>query len=688
MKKKIFLYPFLIFIFFGFLGSSLLFSQQESPPLPPLENLKKLPVVDYQIEARLFPEKKMVEGKEILTWFNDSEKAVSELQFHLYLNAFKNNRSTFMKESGGAHRGFQLGEKWGYIDVQRIKMKDGPDLIEAVEYIHPDDDNEHDQTVMRVSLPSPVPPQSSITLYIEFDSKLPRVFSRSGYYKDFFMVAQWFPKIGVLWNGEWNCHQYHAHSEYFADFGTYEVDITVPEKYVVGATGKRVEEKKNEDGTLTYTYYQEKVHDFAWTACPDFVEIREQYVQKNPPVDTEMIFLIYRPHINQKERYIESLRNGIEFYSTHYGSYPYSTITLVDPPMRAQGAGGMEYPTLFTGGTMSWLPEGIRLTELVTIHEFGHNYWYGMIGFNEFEEPWLDEGINSYSELKAMTQYYGENTSVVDLGGLEVGDIDQSRVQVMASSTLDPILKKAWEFYNGSSYSINSYSKAALMLLTLEKYLGEDVMAEVMRTFFERWKFRHPTSSDFIQAAEEVSGQDLGWFFDQFLKTPGRLDYAVGRIQCREIKEAQGIFGEPEEDKEKEKKGAGAESREEPQKKAKKQEPIKKEKKEEKEEKKMYRNEVDVVRKGNWIFPQKIQVTFENGRKVWEEWDGKSRWKRFVYKKPYKIQSVQLDPQSQMFLDVNLTNNSRTLEPQTKTPLKYALSWMVKFQHFLSLFSL
>ncbi|MBS3818848.1 hypothetical protein KGY73_05030, partial [bacterium] len=417
----------------------------------------------------------------------------------------------------------------------------------------------------------------------------------------------------------------------------------------------------------------------AWTACPDFVEVREKYVQKHPPVETEMIFLIYRPHLNQKDRYIQSLRHGIEFYSTNYGAYPYSTITLVDPPMKASGAGGMEYPTLFTGGTMSWLPEGVRLTELVTIHEFGHNYWYGMVGSNEFEEPWLDEGINSYSELKAMTQYYGENTSVLDIGGLKVGDIDQSRMQVMRSANRDPILKKAWEFYSGSSYSVNSYSKAALMLLTLENYLGEDVMAEVMKTYFERWKFRHPTTQDFIHTAEEVSGRELEWFFDQFLKTPGELDYAVDRIQCREIKEPQGIFEKKEKEEEKEKR------EEKP-----KQEPEKGEKKKGKEEKekKMYRSVVDLVRKGDWIFPQKIQVTFENGRKMWEEWDGKSRWKRFVYKKPYKIQSARVDPQSQMVLDISYTNNSRTLEPQTKTPLKYALSWMVKFQHFLSLFSL
>jgi hypothetical protein len=639
-------------------------------------------IVNYKIKARLLPDEKAVAGQQILTWLNNSEQPVGELQFHLYLNAFKNNKTTFITESGGAHRGFKLDKKnWGYIDIERFAVAGGPDLTDTIEYIQPDDGNEYDKTVMRVQLPEPVLPQESITVEIDFHSKLPRVFARSGFYEDFFMVAQWFPKIGVFWKGEWNCHQYHSNTEFFADYGVFEVEITVPEEYVVGATGKRIDEISNSDGTKTYIHYQEDVHDFAWTACPDFVEFREPFRMENPHVETEMILLIHRMHLNHKDRYLSALKNGIEFYSQSYGAYPYPTITLVDPAPKAIAAAGMEYPTLFTGGTMWWLPEGLHMTEMVTIHEFGHGYWYGMVGSNEFEEAWLDEGINSYSEVKAMAKYYGEDRSMIDCGGLKISDLVYQRAPVIGSSRLDPILKNSWEFYSGGSYATNTYAKAALMLLTLENYLGEDVMSDIMRTYFERWKFKHPTSEDFVAVAEEVSGQDLSWFFDQFLNSPDKLDYAIGRIRSQEVKDPEGIFddetraeGQEAELDEQEEKGEGDQERGN-------------RGVDDQDKEKIYRNEVVVLRKGELIFPQEILIRFEEGEEVMEKWDGKERWKRYVYFRPYKLESAQVDPEYKILLDINFTNNSRLMKPNKLPVWKHALRLMFQFQNILSLFS-
>jgi hypothetical protein len=619
-------------------------------------------IVDYRIKAQLVPAEKAVIGEEVLTWLNDSEVPVSELQFHLYLNAFKNNRSTFMKESGGVSRGLKLeSDEWGYIDVKKIQIKDGIDLTLMTEFIQPDDANPDDQTVMCVLLPEPVQPQGTITLEVEFYAKLPRVSARSGYYDDFFMVTQWFPKIGVFQGEEWNCHQYHNTSEFFADFGVYEVQMTVPGEYVVGATGLRTGEVENADGTKTYTHYQEDVHDFAWTACPHFAEFREPYVLNDPPVKTEMILLVHRTHFKLKDRYLEALKNGIEFYSQNYGAYPYETITLVDPPIKALGAGGMEYPTLFSTAGISFLPKGFRMPEMVTIHEFGHGYWYGMVANNEFEEAWLDEGINSYSEIKAMDKYYGEDRSIIDLGPLKISDALMNRAQVIESGRMDPIVMKSWEFYSRGSYGLNVYQKAAVTLLMLENYLGSDVMGDVMRTFYDRWKFLHPKTDDFIAVAEEVSGQDLGWFFDQFLRSPDKLDYAIGSLRSREVSEPEGIFqGQlktPSKDKEQDRE-------------------------------KIYKNEVVVVRKGELVFPQEILIVFENGEKIREEWDGKDRWTRFTYYKPVELKSAQLDPEYKLLLDVNHINNSLTRKPDKISPLKCALDMMLKFQKLLTVISM
>lgn len=621
-------------------------------------------VVSYQFQVRLDPAQKTVTGSEILTWLNASARPVSELQFHLYLNAFKNNQTTMMKESGEAYRRVERkDEDWGYVTIHKIEVVDGPDLTPWMAYIQPDDGNPDDQTVMKVALPSPVNPGEKIALRIAFTSKLPRVRRRSGFSGDFFMVAQWFPKIGVLQDAGWNCHQYHASSEFFADFGEFKAEITVPEKYIVGATGRRVFERTNSDGSRTYIHEQADIHDFAWTACPDFREFRERYVLAEPRVETEMILLIHKAHLNQKDRYAQALRNGIEFYSRNYGPYPYETITLVDPAPGAGGAGGMEYPTLFTGMTMNWIPKGLRLPEMVTIHEFGHGYWYGIVASNEFEEAWLDEGINTYSEIKAMAHYYGADASMVDLGGLKISDLAFARTPVIASGRFDPIVKTSWEYVSGGSYSLNVYQKTGLMLLTLEKIVGEDVMGRIMRTYYERWKFRHPTTRDFVAVAEEVSGRELGWFFDQTLYSPDKLDYAISSLTAREIIEPEGIIDEKFMPASKRGKKPGKDS----------------------PTAKAYRNEIVAVRRGEWIIPQDILITFEDGEKVRETWDGSDRWKRFVYLKKTKIVAAVIDPDQKMVLDVNYTNNSYTLKPQKAGILKEALGFMSWLQGFLTL---
>lgn len=621
-------------------------------------------IVDYRIQVKLLPETKTLDARETLTWLNDSAVPVSDLQFHLYLNAFKNNRSTFMKESGGSHRGFKVDENdWGYITVTGFRIRDGEDLTSRMEFIQPDDGNPDDQTVMKVLLPTPVAPQEKITLEIEFEAKLPRVFARSGFSDDFYMAGQWFPKLGVHQDEGWNCHQYHANSEFFADFGIFEVEITVPEGYVVGATGRRTGERNNGDGTISYTHYQEDVHDFAWTACPDFIEFRERLRLENPPVDTEMILLVHNQHLNQKPRLLDALKKGIEFYSRSFGPYPYATVTLVDPPIKAMGAGGMEYPTLFTTMAVSFMPQGLRMLEMVTIHEFGHGYWYGIVGSNEFEEAWLDEGINSYSEMKAMDYYYGDDRSMIDLGPIEIGDGDYQRLQFIPIFAWDPIVKNSWEFVSGGSYSSNTYSKAAITLKTLENFLGGEVMARIMRTYYEKWKFRHPRTDDFIAVAEEVSGLDLGWFFDQFLKTAGTLDYAVSSVRSPEVDEPAGFFGGEFVAPRRESKGL------------------------DKEGETVFRNEVVVQRKGKLLFPQEILVVFEDGEEIREKWDGRDRWKKFIYERPVKLKSASLDPENKILLDVNFFNNSKVMKPDRASPLKYALGLALKFQEFLTCLS-
>jgi len=347
----------------------------------------------------------------------------------------------------------------------------------------------------------------------------------------------------------------------------------------------------------------------------------------------------------------------------------------------------MEYPTLFTGMATSWMPKGVRMLEMVTIHEFGHGYWYGIVGSNEFEEAWLDEGINSYSEAEAMDHYYGADRSMIDLAGVKIGEIPFQRLNVIGSGRFDPIEKFSWEYVSGSSYSLNVYQKASLMMQTLERWLGEDVMSRVMKTYYERWKFRHPTAVDFVRVAEEVSGQDLAWFFNQVLYSPDKLDYAVTGLRTDEVNAPDGLFdgragtgqaaGRVEADKPGGMEAAGPAKVDRGAKSAMAAAGPK-----------SFRNVVVVARIGEWVFPQDILVVFADGSKVRATWDGRDRWKRFVYVGPAKVVSAEVDPDHKWLLDVNFTNNSLVLEPKRGPVLKYALGFMSWFQGLLSLLSL
>ncbi len=193
------------------LGASLFLDAQEADLTPP--------TASYEISCRLDTDKKVVEGTELLTWTNRTSRPAETLRFHLYLNAFRNTRSTLWKESRGEGRDGQLRESWGAIEILRMTLEDNTDLLPTLSFLSPDDGNPDDRTVAETRLSRPVLPGQTIRVSIDFRSRLPRVSRRTGYKGDFYLVAQWFPKLGVLEETGWNCHQFHAWSEFFADFG-------------------------------------------------------------------------------------------------------------------------------------------------------------------------------------------------------------------------------------------------------------------------------------------------------------------------------------------------------------------------------------------------------------------------------------------------------------------------------------
>jgi len=613
-------------------------------------------IANYDIDVKLDAKNRQLHGHEVLKWFNKSADVIHELQFHLYMNAFRNNRSTFMRESGGSLRGLKMdADGWGFIRVNKIEFSPGQDVSNQMQFIHPDDDNAEDKTVFQIPTPKPISPGESLVVAIDFEEKLPQPpFARTGAKEEYFFVGQWFPKIGVYIDGKWNCHQFHASSEFFADFGVYNVHMTVPEKNIVGATGLEAEVKNNGDGTATHFYHAEDVHDFAWTTSPEFVEFTGK------AADVNIRVLMQPDHAYQGARHVEAAKTAIQHFHDWYGLYPFPNLTVVDPRRGAGGSGGMEYPTLITAGTAYGIPENLRAVEMVIIHEFGHNYWYHLLASNEFEESWMDEGINTYTETQIMNDAYGPTGDILNCFGIELNDLQFQRAEYLSGPDLDPTVRRAWEYYSGASYAINSYSKPGVLLTTLQNYLGNETMRKVMRAYVERWRFKHPQTKDFIDVANDVSGQNLDWFFNQALFSNAKLDYSVDKITSEKISNGRGFDFSL---------GIG--------------DSVKSRESKDEDTTKMYLSEVDIRRLGTFTFPVEVEVVFENGDKVREQWDGQELWKKYKYTRPSRLISATVDPDHKIVLDVNYTNNSKTIENQALGVNKQAVRFLFWIQFLL-----
>jgi Peptidase family M1 domain len=625
------------------LPASALPPPQAKPKVAAKQETLSVRLVAYKIEAALDPAKKTITATESLTYHNLTGQPQQTFPFHLYLNAFQ-SQSTWMAEDQRSYPGHKWKpEYYGSITVARIAVAGMGDVTGKMQFIHPDDDNAEDRTVMQVTLPKPVPPGADVQFVMTFTDKLPEVVARTGYIRDFFMVGQWFPKIGVWWKGAWNCHQFHASTEFFADFGTFDVQITLPQNEIVGAAGDLISSVNNSDGTKTLVFHSEDVHDFSWAASPSFQVIEDSWTGSAGPVK---IHLLMSPgNMSSAPRYLQAQKGALKLFDDWIGPYPYDRITIVDPPHGGLEAGGMEYPTLFTADTTWYMPNGVLLPEIVVVHEFGHQYWYGMVATNEFEEAWLDEGINTYMEAKIMDALYGRDKSAFGSRFATLGDMEDARVGLLSTGYLrwpdtDPLTRLGWRFYNDQAYGSVTYAKTTLALTTLEKIIGEDTMRRALRTYFLRYRFTHPTAEDFLKTVEEVSGKDLRWYFNQAIYGTNILDY--------EILDAQSEPLNPD----KLKRPASQSAPD------------------------TYRTTVAVHRKGDFIFPVDVEIKFDDGKSLVEHWDGRDRWVCYVYDRPAQIVSAEIDPEHKVLLDLNLYNNSYRAKEDKRAIHKLSDIWM------------
>ena len=472
-------------------------AQAPSAPAPTPGTRHEAPgttrIASYDIDVTLDPATRTLTGTEIITWRNPGAIPAYSIRLHLYWNAFRNTRSTWLKQrqlAGDNALGAAPEGDFGYTNVTSLKQlnPDGSETeLPRFRHISPDDQNRDDRSLAAADLPTAVQPGETMRLKVSWTGRFPRNFDRTGAIGNYFFVSQWFPKLGVFTDAGWVAHQFFANSEFFADFGRYDVRMTVPSGFIVGATG--AEQSRTPTGDrITYRYVEDNVHDFAWMASPNVVERTERFEHAGlPPVN--MRLLLHPDKMHLADRHFAAAAATLRYYGEWFGPYPYQSLTIVDPAFQSVSE-GMEYPTIFTAGSRWLSPRQTNDPEYVVIHETGHQFWQGMVANNETEHAWLDEGINEYADSRLQSVAFQPNYLVQRFFGdfipWQYRDIALKRATdtnwmnaFRRAADRDTLSTPTWVLWPDTHQAL-SYHKAALMLHTLERLHSWEVMQRVL----------------------------------------------------------------------------------------------------------------------------------------------------------------------------------------------------------------
>lgn len=543
--KKIFLCCF----FYGMLPSSfgqVAYSQQQ---------------VNYDISVTLHDTEKTLDGFITIDYTNHSPDTLFYIWFHLWPNAYKNDRTAFSEQLlklGRTDFYFSNEQKRGYINRLDFKVNG----VAAVLEDHP---NYID--IAKLVLPAPLAPGKTIRITTPFHEKIPYNFSRGGYVGNTFQMTQWYPKPAVYDRKGWHEMPYLDQGEFYSEFGNFRVQITLPADYVVAATGElqdaaekqwlqtkgpvksgTMKEKdgaphmplkktgaKNRSsakkppvpaartGLKTLTYVQERVHDFAWFADKDFI-VRQDTLQL-PSGRIIDVFSYYTPSGEKVwANSIRFIKDAVSTRSVWLGEYPYNVVSAVEA--HTEFSGGMEYPTITC---ISPMPDE-RSLERTIEHEVGHNWLYGIIASNERQHPWMDEGMNTYFDNRYEEQTYGvkkENEKGFFKKRLPE-DYADIVYRTQAANRNDQPVETSSEDLSAVNYGTAAYYKAGLWMKKLEEYLGRDLFDSCLREYYCRWEFKHPYPEDFKRTVDEVSGKNTGDLFSLLYKK-GTLDTPSGK---------------------------------------------------------------------------------------------------------------------------------------------------------------
>jgi hypothetical protein len=514
--------------------------------------------VNYKITVKLNDVDHSLSAFESFEYVNNSPSTLDFIYIHVWPNAYRNGNTALAKQQyKGGETILKYGDQKlkGAIDSLDFKA-DGQTVVWEFDKINID--------IVKLNLNKSLNPGERVTISTPFKVTIPSgEISRLGHVGQSYQITQWYPKPAVYDKNGWNQMPYLNQGEFYSEFGSFDVSITLPKNYVVGATGdlqtkseldflnQKVEESKSfipsidkfrskkdsfpasSDEFKTIRYIQSKVHDFAWFADKRFL-VKKGEVEMPRSKRKVTSWAMYTPK-NAKiwENAIEYINDGTYYYSKWNGDYPYNQVTAIDGTISA--GGGMEYPNVTVIGNTG----NAMALEVVIVHEVGHNWFYGILGTNERVHGWMDEGMNTLNEVRYVQTKYPDNTEMSNmvLGGKfhlndldhhDMGDISYRLVSVLGED--QPIETHSADFTSGN-YGFIMYQKTGLVFHYLKEFLGDEKFDKAMNDYFETWKFKHPQPEDMRSSLEKSTGENLSWLFEDLIKTTNHIDYKIKSVK-------------------------------------------------------------------------------------------------------------------------------------------------------------
>lgn len=481
--------------------------------------------VKYEMDVTMDVVKNQYKGTQKLHYTNNSPDTLHQAFYHLFYNAFQPNSMMDVRSRTIADPDRRVGdrifnlkpEEIGILKVNALSLNG-----KAVDFVH-------EETILEVNLDEPILPGQTVIFDMEFEGQVPLQVRRAG--RDNaegvrYSMAQWYPKMAAYDSRGWHANPYIGR-EFYGNFGDFDVKITIDKSYTLGGTGylrnaneighgyedAGVKVPAPKGNTLTWHFYAPGVHDFVWAADP-------KYTHEKVKMDNgTMVHFLYVKSEKTEENWSKLKGytvDAIKYMSDNFGEYPYKQFSVIQG-----GDGGMEYPmaTLITGH------RNLRSLVGVTVHELIHMWYYGVLGFNEASEPWLDEGFTTWGTDVVMNAVFEKNEGFIQEGNY------RSYFRLAQSGFEEPLTTHADHYNRNSAYGAATYTKGAVFVEQLSYIMGEENFRKGMKRMWNDWKFKHPTGHDVIRIMEKTSGLELDWYYDYFIASTKTIDYGVKSVE-------------------------------------------------------------------------------------------------------------------------------------------------------------